>query len=384
MIKIKKCLSLILIYMIMVNTILPIVSNASALEEGDVLSLYEKKEVPHHLKAVNSNGSYYVKTSMVGYKDSKGKFKPAYCLNIEKPGVESANGGYDVKIDDLSNSDEINTSTKRKRIYTILKHGYNNQNLPYVTSQESAYQATKMAIYITLGQTKRSVFNTQQDTEGSNIVKAIDYLLDLAVNHTETYTAPKLSITKVKTTTDNGEYEREYSVSLNTTSKLNGYTVRFKGLPLGSTIEGKKDGIVHIIEPGIPIQISGSQNFIVKVPSELMTEDIKASLTIEAEVDDVKAFCGEATNNANVQSYTLLSDKTNVSKSASFNVEVGAELKIVKVDSDTGKKIPDTTFKIYEYDQDANLGKGKKVATVTTGDDGTASVDLTPRILYNL
>lgn len=384
MIKMKKCLSLILISMIMVNTILPIISNASALEEGDILNLYEKKDVPHHLKAVNSNGSYYVTTSMVGYKDSNGKFKPAYCLNKEKPGVESSNGGYDVKIDDLSNSDEINTSTKRKRIYTILKHGYNNQNLPYVTSQESAYQATKMAIYITLGQTKRSVFDTKQDTEGSNIVKAIDYLLDLSVNHTETYTTPKLSITKVKTTTDGGKYEREYKVSLNTDTTLKGYTVTFKGLPLGATIEGKKDGISHRIEPSIPIKISGSQNFIVKIPSDEMTEDIKASFTVESEVDDIKAYYGEATNNADVQSYTLLSDKTNVSKSANFNVEVGAELKIVKVDSDTGKKIPDTTFKIYEYDVDADLGKGKKVATVTTGNDGTASVDLTPRIVYNL
>lgn len=139
----RKIMIILLIAMTLVNAIIPLV-NAYSMGQDIVLKGYGT--VPYHLRNAKYDGNY-VSTHLVGYYDN-GTFYPAYCMNVDRDGADNSRNHTINLMKLLKDTDLYN------KVWRVATSGY-----PYHSAEELgvsdwryAYQATKTAIYCTLGQ----------------------------------------------------------------------------------------------------------------------------------------------------------------------------------------------------------------------------------------
>ena len=111
---IKKVFCIFSLITIMLTTLLSSFSQVFAVNVGDKVEIVNLGECEKHVKYRFDSGVWaYVKTHYVGYYEN-GIFRPAYCLNVEKPGVS----------DTLSYDVTIQEAMQNPAVYRVLLKGY--------------------------------------------------------------------------------------------------------------------------------------------------------------------------------------------------------------------------------------------------------------------
>ena len=332
--------------------------SALAVNISEDVNLYNKGECAYTLQANDGKGFYDLTCTYVEYIDSQGIGHPAYCIDREIDGIGEYDN-YNVNLAELIQDD---------RLWRVAINGY-----PYKTVEEldvaneyDAFFATKQAIYSILGGWDINTHYKAVNERGERILVAIRKMVNEGRYGAEKYGEPSVNVDK------NGELETEiigevkYLVQRYTVTSI---------YPLKSyqvVIQNKVDGTKIFDENGNETSNCTTSNFKIAIPYSSLESNINCTIGIvNANVKTYPVFYGK-TYLANTQNYMVTTDPyeiTQTKTNLSFNTD-NATAQIIKKDEETGSVISNTTFAVYDVEN--NL-----IGTSITDENGVA-------IIYNL
>ena len=311
----SKILATILLTIVIMTSILPTGASLAA-NIGDSIGLTSIGTVPYHLRSSSLGGNYII-THLAGYYEN-GNFYPAYCLNVDKPGVEETEG-YDVTLTEILSDQETYNRVWRT---VVAGYPYNSPESLGVSDWRYAYQATKMAVYCALGQ---SDVNSFYRTPVANIDKSGNMVLE-------------------------GDYYiQNYTVSSNV--DINGYNVAIANFPEGTLLTNTAGGGQNSFGTG--------ETFQVRIPKNTVeTQDINGVIRVDVNSKSYAVFYATSYN-PSLQDYAITGDPISLT-SATSNLTLKANtasIKIHKVDSETNEAIEDTVYELTKEDGTV-IGRG--------------------------
>ncbi len=337
--KSKKIISsLILIFMIVSQ--LGGVFAASIGETKDLVSL---GECARHLKYRNSQGvDTLIITHYVVYNEN-GKQYPAYCLNVNLPGIEESD--YDVVVEDMSQI------ANNQMVWRVLLNGF-----PYKTPQEmglpdeqSAFVVTKQAIYAVLDGRDTNRYSGA-DEIGNVMANKVRELVDIGRNGTQTYQDPVVTTNAI---TDAGvdNIDNKYiSQTFNVTAQVNMKDIKIilngQSAPEGTKVTDENNNEKTTFNKG--------ENFKILVPRENITSDINVEFSVSGQAETYPILFGKAPNSS-VQNYVLTTDpfvlsttRGTMSYTPNFDVEIEkvSNGKSEITGKEEGSALAGATFKI--------------------------------------
>jgi len=288
---IKKVFCILSLITMLLSTIFPSFSQVFAANIGDVVEIVNLGETEKHVMYKFDNGVYrYVKTHVVGYYEN-GIFRPAYCLEVQKPGVD----------DTLQYDVTIKEAMQNEAVYRVLLKGY-----PYGGNlgldEKDAFFITKQAIYRVLdgGDVNRY---KGADATGDKMVEKLKELVDYGRNGTETRKDPVLTITTVKAASvdnlDKNYISQTFKVDSEINSKDINVYMNSEQAPSGSKITDLNNNQKTTFQKG--------EQFKVLVPRKSITKDISIDITATGNVETFPVFFAESPNDA-WQDYAVITD----------------------------------------------------------------------------
>ena len=338
----SKVLATILLAIVIMTNILPAGVSLAA-NIGDSIGLTSIGTVPYHLRSSSLGGNYII-THLAGYYEN-GNFYPAYCLNVDKPGVEETEG-YDVTLTEILSDQETYNRVWRT---VVAGYPYNSPESLGVSDWRYAYQATKMAVYCALGQSDVNSFYAT-DSTGQQIVDLIHRLVNEGQNGTSTYRTPVANIDKSGNMVLEGDYYiQNYTVSSNV--DINGYNVAIANFPEGTLLTNTAGGGQNSFGTG--------ETFQVRIPKNTVeTQDINGVIRVDVNSKSYAVFYATSYN-PSLQNYAITGDPISLT-SATSNLTLKANtasIKIHKVDSETNEAIEDTVYELTKEDGTV-IGRG--------------------------
>ena len=338
----SKVLATILLAIVIMTNILPAGVSLAAII-GDSIGLTSIGTVPYHLRSSSLGGNYII-THLAGYYEN-GNFYPAYCLNVDKPGVEETEG-YDVTLTEILSDQETYNRVWRT---VVAGYPYNSPESLGVSDWRYAYQATKMAVYCALGQSDVNSFYAT-DSTGQQIVDLIHRLVNEGQNGTSTYRTPVANIDKSGNMVLEGDYYiQNYTVSSNV--DINGYNVAIANFPEGTLLTNTAGGGQNSFGTG--------ETFQVRIPKNTVeTQDINGVIRVDVNSKSYAVFYATSYN-PSLQDYAITGDPISLT-SATSNLTLKANtasIKIHKVDSETNEAIEDTVYELTKEDGTV-IGRG--------------------------
>lgn len=288
---IKNIFCIFSLIMMLLSTILPSFSSVFAASIGDTVEIVNLGETEKHVMYKFDNGVYkYVKTHVVGYYEN-GVFRPAYCLEVEKPGVG----------DTLQYDVTITEAMQNQAVYRVLLKGY-----PYGGNlgldEKDAFFVTKQAIYRVLDGEDVSRYKGADET-GNKMVEKIKELVDYGLNGTETSKDPVLHITTVKSAgiddLDSNYISQTFKIDSEINSKDINIYINESQAPSGSKLTDLNNNTKTTFQKG--------EQFKVLVPRKTITKDISIDITASGSVETFPVFFAESPNDA-WQDYAVISD----------------------------------------------------------------------------
>ena len=281
----KKLIKITLIMLIIMISNFAILANTVNAVENGQIHLYQTGTLNRILKY---NG-ILIKTTHVVY-DNNGNQYPAYCLNVELPGIES--GEYEVTnqgtITDLG-------------LWRVAINGYPYKSLEQlgVASEEEAYIATKQAIYCYL-QNRGTEKYTAVDEAGQRTLNAMNIILANAQNSTETFENPQLNIEQSEKweidSIDNKYISKEYQIKTN--KKIDKYKITLENEP--------QNAIITDMQNNIKEEFKSDEKFKILIPITSLKESGNFKINIQTQMETKPVFYGKAPNEQ-VQNYALTS-----------------------------------------------------------------------------
>ena len=338
----SKILATILLTIVIMTNILPAGVSLAA-NIGDSIGLTSIGTVPYHLRSSSLGGNYII-THLAGYYEN-GNFYPAYCLNVDKPGVEETEG-YDVTLTEILSDQETYNRVWRT---VVAGYPYNSPESLGVSDWRYAYQATKMAVYCALGQSDVNSFYAT-DSTGQQIVDLIHRLVNEGQNGTSTYRTPVANIDKSGNMVLEGDYYiQNFTVSSNV--DINGYNVAIANFPEGTLLTNTAGGGQNSFGTG--------ETFQVRIPKNTVeTQDINGVIRVDVNSKSYAVFYSTSYN-PSLQDYAITGDPISLT-SATSNLTLKANtasIKIHKVDSETNEAIEDTVYELTKEDGTV-IGRG--------------------------
>ena len=338
----SKILATILLAIVIMTNILPAGASLAA-NIGDSIGLTSIGTVPYHLRSSSLGGNYII-THLAGYYEN-GNFYPAYCLNVDRPGVEETEG-YDVTLTEILSDQETYNRVWRT---VVAGYPYNSPESLGVSDWRYAYQATKMAVYCALGQSDVNSFYAT-DSTGQQIVDLIHRLVNEGQNGTSTYRTPVANIDKSGNMVLEGDYYiQNYTVSSNV--DINGYNVAIANFPEGTLLTNTAGGGQNSFGTG--------ETFQVRIPKNTVeTQDINGVIRVDVNSKSYAVFYATSYN-PSLQDYAITGDPISLT-SATSNLTLKANtasIKIHKVDSETNEAIEDTVYELTKEDGTV-IGRG--------------------------
>ena len=338
----SKVLATILLAIVIMTNILPAGVSLAA-NIGDSIGLTSIGTVPYHLRSSSLGGNYII-THLAGYYEN-GNFYPAYCLNVDKPGVEETEG-YDVTLTEILSDQETYNRVWRT---VVAGYPYNSPESLGVSDWRYAYQATKMAVYCALGQSDVNSFYAT-DSTGQQIVDLIHRLVNEGQNGTSTYRTPVANIDKSGNMVLEGDYYiQNFTVSSNV--DINGYNVAIANFPEGTLLTNTAGGGQNSFGTG--------ETFQVRIPKNTVeTQDINGVIRVDVNSRSYAVFYATSYN-PSLQDYAITGDPISLT-SATTNLTLKANtasIKIHKVDSETNEGIEDTIYELAKEDGTV-IGRG--------------------------
>ncbi len=290
--KSKKIISaLILIFMIASQ--LGGVFAASIGETKDLVSL---GECARHLKYRNSQGvDTLIITHYIVYNEN-GKQYPAYCLNVNLPGIEESD--YDVVVEDM------NQIANNQMVWRVLLNGF-----PYKSPQEmglpdeqSAFVVTKQAIYSVLDGRDTNRYSGA-DEIGNIMANKVRELVDIGRNGTQTYQDPVVTTNAITNAGVDNIDNKYISQTFNVTAQVNMKDIKIilngESAPTGTKVTDENNNEKTTFNQG--------ENFKILVPRENITSDINVEFSVSGQAETYPILLGKAPNE-NVQDYVLTTD----------------------------------------------------------------------------
>ena len=262
----------------------------------------------------------------------------------------------------------IREKIQDQRIWRALYHGYIGVNWQDTSLEcdDDWYYVTKTVIHCLVNNEKPSdaykvpsriatsdtAYATLEDVQrrGQKALNECEKLYDYAINGTENYREATANIEKVGDFVSDGNNIVQ-TLKLTANKEIGSYDVKLTNFPSGTTYS-KSGNIVKII-----------------IPKASITGDIKGTINIlNAQVKTCPAFYGQSYNDT-WQDYVTAADPYEIATAqATITFKTNnSTIKIIKLDSETNKAIPNTTLKI-EKD-------GQLIETVTTKENGEAIIE---------
>ena len=260
----KKSIALLLVLLSLLSVFSNLVLAATPINSALIKN---GGDCGYHLQFWDSsqNAWSYVKTTYVYYEEG-GKQYPAYCLQSDLPGV-GTEPEYSVNVNDVIND---------VRIWRVAINGYPYQSPQSMglENQYDAFVATKQAIYRVLDGRDANTFYNGGDSRGQAIKNAIVRLVDIGRNGTQTPVNTDVTTNKVGGFVEDGDYYyQEYSI--NSPVETSEYTITAtNGLPDGAQITNMSNNVQSTF--------SGSEHFKVRIPKSSLSNDINATIVLQA------------------------------------------------------------------------------------------------------
>lgn len=354
----KKSICILLILITLLNSFATL-TKAVIIQIGDKKNVVAEKILPGLVQYKYNKAIKLV--ARVSYKISENERVPAFCLEPEDDGAGTGAGeSYETK---------ITQKIQDMRVWRALYHGYLGKSWKDTTVEcdDDWYFVTKLVIHCldekaspkTIYEAPEKITKSDKadgltleitKRRGQKILDEAETLYNYAVNGKDTYTEANLTIEKSGDSYIDGN-NLVQKFTLSSKKDLNNYEVSLEKLPEGSTYT-KDNNIV-----------------LVKIPKENITNDIKGTIRISgAEIKTCLAFYAKAYKEEYQDYVVALAKYENTSAYLNFELKTNkSTLEISKIDKETKKAISDTTLEISKDSQ--------KVATVTTGKDGKATLN---------
>ena len=353
----KKIIKISLsILIILISNFLILINTVQALEKQQITLQY----LGQFNRILKYNG-IPIKTSHV-VSNNDGQQYPAYCLNVNLPGVEE-NNQYNVeqigKITDLG-------------LWRVIINGYPYKTLEQlgVESEEEAYIATKQAIYCYLE--NRGTENYEGiGVAGQRTLRALNLILDNAKNSTDTFENTKLEIKESKQW-EVDEIDMQYIskiYELKSNINIINYSISLENQPVGCKVTDVKNQEKN--------EFCSSEKFKILIPIASLKESGNFNVKINSEMETKPVFYGKAPTN-NLQDYALTAYKCEDIKTEliQYYEKNDTEIIIQKQDDETKEALCGAKFEV--------LNENKKVIRVAeTDENGEIHIcELLPGIYY--
>lgn len=340
----KKIISIILIIITLITLNFALIENCVQAVENNQIYLYGTKIFDRMLKY----DGVLLKVARVVYSDN-GKEYPAYCMNVELPGIEL--DGYEVtnlgKITDLG-------------LWRVMINAYPYKTFEElgVVNEDEAYTATKQAIYCYLCGRQPDKYSGIGES-GIRTANAIRTILENAKNSTENFENHKFEISESEDWKKEESYiSKEYEIkSLTNISK---YSVQLKNQPEGckiTNLDGQEKN-----------EFSSSEKFKISIPIKSLEKSGNFKIYIKTQMETKPILYGKAPN-ANVQNYAL-TGYTFEDIEGEFEQqypENETEIKVEKTD-ENGQKLQGAVFEILNEQKEV-------IKTVITDENGLIILD---------
>ncbi len=267
----------------------------------------------------------YILCDFVGYYgENTGKFYPAYCMDIDKPGAENYKSGYDV----------VTKAWKNDKVYTVIVNGYGYKSASSlgVDSAYDAFVATKQAVYAVLyGFDVNTYFKSTGTARSDKILSAIKSLVKKANNNPKSYKEPTAKLTldgKLKEKEINGKNYLVQHYKVVTSDTFNSYilNMQMNNLPEGTEIYNEAFSETIINNTRI-----NDRSFNIVIPKENITKSVNSKIVLKkVEIKSNPVFYG-TTKKKGTQDYCLISDPY-------MPKDADSALKITSPDVDVVKK----------------------------------------------
>lgn len=313
-------------------------ANLVTVQEGEYHLQYDK----------NGTWSYNI-TTYVGYS-MNGKIYPAYCLDVDRPGVNEV-GDYTVNIDSVID---------REDVWRVIVNGF-----PYKSASElgqandlDAFVVTKQAVYCLLYNWDPDTHfrHDGPDSRGIAIANKISELVAIGRSGGQTRQNASLSVNKSGGFQASGNYYyQDYSVSSN---------VGMSSYSITSLLNAPSGTFTADLSGNPKTTFGNGENFRVYVPTSSLTSDLDITILLTSKCETYPVFYGSAPN-SDWQDYAVTFDplediggQTNLQVTAN-----NAKIVINKTDKENGAKIEGVTFNLLN-------SSGQVISTKATNSNG--------------
>lgn len=360
-------LKTVTVILIIIN-VLTIFNQISYASEIWGANIYYSHDCGRHLQYYKENGTLsYVVIAYVQY-DYNGKQYPAYCMNSNKPGVGNLSG-------ELENCNvSINKMLEDDRIWRVIINGYpyKSANQLGVENNDDAYVATKHAIYSILNQRDIRGYYHAPDQRGEKIINAIESLVNIGINGTQTKASAKLNIKKLGSFNIDAIDSNYYSQQYNVTSEIS-----MSNYEIISTQNFPEGSIITDLTNNQKTNFSNGEKFKILIPKDKITSDIKGTINIQGRCETYPIFYGESEKEG-YQNYAVCYD-VNEKCDGSVILEEKTHGKVTATKRSSDDNIwtedkKDDVLKgaVYEIRDENN----KVVTTLTTDENGQINAKL--------
>ncbi len=274
------------------------------------------------------------------YYESNGKQYPAYCLDKTKHGVS----------DSLAYSVSVEDSIHDVGLWRYIINGY-----PYKTYQElgcankeEAFTATKQAIYCYIHGNDVNGYSPVGEA-GNRTVAAIKKIVNDAKNSNENQVSKSINVIRVDEQFKQDEIQKDFvskTYQLQANGTYSNYKVSIASADNIELVEGIK---ITDLKNQPKTQFSANEKFKVLVPINQMKEAKDFRLSVQTSVNTKPVFYGKAANNT-YQDYALTAatyeESSETIQDSYF--ENKANVKIIKKDKETGKRIEGVEFEVLD------------------------------------
>lgn len=351
----KVICSILLLCMVLTN-----LSPVFALTKGTVADIVYRGQCGDYITYTRDGATFVVDTAYVGFNEN-GIFHPAYCVDINLPGV-SHEREYGVEVADLS---EL---ANNQALWRTLINGF-----PYKTpqemgleSEEQAFMVTKQALYRVIDGESADGYGFINET-GRIMANKIRELVDIGRNGTQTYKDPVINITKLNDAgvdSNNNEY-------ISQTFKIDAQVVLENISTILNTASAPEGTYIADTSNNPKTSFNKGDTFKVLVPRKNITNDISIQMSFNGNCKVYPILFGKAPN-SELQNYLLATDPFVTSSArATMDYHPTADIEINKVsngyseitEKEEGAKLSGAVFTVKSKD-------GTFIKEVTTDEYG--------------
>lgn len=300
-----------------------------------------------------------VVTTYVAYTDG-GKTYPAYCLNVNLPGV-GEQGSYNVSTDELISD---------VGLWRRVINGYPYKTLKELgcKTKEEAFTATKHAIYCYVHGVNPDNYSAI-GSAGKRTLKAMKKIIENAQNSNETKIEASISINKSidkwkVDSIDKNYVSKTYAIDANADYKKYTISIEKKGdvnLPEGLRLTGTDNKDKTTFKKG--------EEFKVLIPIRNLKNNGEFKLSVKAEMNTKPVLYGRAPS-SNLQDYALTTLKYEDGKGSTKDSykQNTTQIVVYKKEKNTNKSLEGVYFDL--LDENKNVVK----SALKTNNDGKITI----------